>query len=84
MQSKSRYAEHTKLVLNMADQQGLDLPELFMRAEFSPDDLDEAVDRCLGCTQPQACTDGLARGRFENAVPGYCRNSDMLDMLKTP
>ena len=83
MQYESKRTEHTKLVLSMADRQGLDLQEMILRAEFSEEDLESAVDRCVGCTKPEACTSLLNSGVQIPNLPSYCRNGDVFGALKT-
>ena len=83
MQTESKYAKHTKLVLDMADRQGLDLAEMFMRAEFSEDELEHAVSRCVGCSQPEACSTLLESEPREIDLPAYCRNGDLFAELKS-
>lgn len=74
---------HTRLVLGMADRQGLDLQDLAMRAELSEDRFEHAVDRCLGCTAPDACKSLLATAGPQLDLPGYCRNGDLFDDLRS-
>jgi NADPH-dependent glutamate synthase beta subunit-like oxidoreductase len=80
---KSKRAEHTQLVLSMADRQGLDLQELILRAEFTDDQLEQAVDRCVGCTRPNACKSLLATFEPIPNIPDYCRNGDTFDALRS-
>lgn len=82
MQDETKRAEHTRLVLGMADRQDIDLPELVMRAEVSFDEMDEAIDKCLGCTQPSSCAQLLSSEAQSASLPAYCRNGDMFDRLK--
>ncbi|MCK0150098.1 13E12 repeat family protein [Marivita sp. S6314] len=82
MHTESKRAHHTKLVLDMADQQGVDLAELFMRAELTEDQLDNAVDRCVGCTNPNACRSLLDSAAHPVDLPDYCRNGDLFRSLK--
>ena len=82
MQDTSKRGHHTGLVLRMADRQNIDLAELVMRAEFSFDDLDQAVDKCLGCTQPGACASFLESDAAAGAIPNYCQNGDVFRALK--
>lgn len=82
MQETSRHAKHTQLVLKMADKQGIDLAELIMRAEFSMDDMEIAVDKCIGCTHPEDCAKRLDTAAETVSLPEYCRNGDMFERLK--
>jgi len=82
MQETSRHANHTRLVLKMADRQGIDLAELVMQAEFSMDDMEKAVEKCVGCTHPEECACLMDTQNEVFSLPEYCRNGDMFGMLK--
>lgn len=82
MPDESKREDHKRLVLGMADRQGLDLQEMILRAEFTEDQLEQAVDRCLGCTQPTACKCLLDTADTDFNLPDYCRNGDVFDALK--
>lgn len=82
MSYDSKRDAHTQLVLGMADRQGLDLQEMILRAELSEDQFDQAVDRCLGCTQPDACKCLLDSAVPQLNLPDYCRNGDLFDQLR--
>ncbi|MFP7672477.1 DUF6455 family protein [Marivita sp. S0852] len=83
MHTEYKRAQHTKLVLDMADRQNLDLTDLFMRAEFSEEQLDDAIDRCVGCTHPDACRKLLDSEESNVSLPDYCRNGDVFASLKS-
>lgn len=83
MQSESKHAQHTRLVLKMADKQGVDLAELIMRADVSFDEMEGAVEKCLGCTHPTECACLLETGAKTLSLPEYCRNGDLFDRLKS-
>lgn len=72
---------HTHLVLGMADRQGLDLQEMVLRADLSEDQFEQAVDRCLGCTQPDACKCLLDSALPQINLPDYCRNGDLFGIV---
>lgn len=74
---------HTKLVLGMADRQGLDLQELLLRADLSEEQFEQAVDRCLGCTQPDACKCLLETSGPKLNLPDYCRNDGLFGQLSS-
>ncbi|MCR9168677.1 MULTISPECIES: DUF6455 family protein [Marivita] len=74
---------HTQLVLAMADRQGLDLQELMMRAELSEDRFEHAVDRCFGCTAPDACKCLLETAGPQLNLPDYCRNEAFFDDMRS-
>lgn len=78
MTETSKRDEHARLVLRMADRQGLDLQEMIVRAEFTEEQLDDAIDGCMGCTQPAACKCALDSAGPSLEVPEYCRNADLL------
>jgi hypothetical protein len=80
---ESKRAEHTRLVLTMADRQGFDLQEMIIRAEFTEDQLELAVDRCVGCTRSHTCKSLLATSEPVLKLPDYCRNGDAFDALKS-
>ena len=82
MPDDSKRAHHTRLVLGMADRQGLDLQELTLRGKFSEDQMEAAVNRCLGCTQPEACAHTLNSVATAPGLPDYCRNGDVFAALK--
>ena len=83
MQSRDTLKRHAHLVDEMATAQGLDLEEQILRGNLSIPELDDAVLRCTGCSQPCACEAWLA-GREAPVVapPAYCRNTRMFDMLR--
>lgn len=83
MPDDTKRADHTRLVLGMADRQGLDLNELILRGEVSEDQFEAAVDRCLGCTQPTACKCLLDSAASRLNLPDYCRNGDTFEALKS-
>lgn len=72
---------HTQLVLGMADRQGLDLQEMLLRAEISESQIEDAVDRCVGCTQANACKCLLDSTTSALNLPEYCRNGDLFQTL---
>ena len=83
MQYDSKRGDHTKLVLQMADKQGIDLAELVMRADVSPDELEDAVDRCVGCLHPTKCAHLLDNAGDTISLPGFCRNETLFERLKS-
>lgn len=83
MTDNSKRDEHGRLVLAMADRQGLDLQEMIVRAELSEDRFEHAVDRCMGCTQPTRCKGLLDSSRPTLRVPDFCRNDDLFIELKS-
>lgn len=83
MQSETVLKRHARLVDDMATARGLDLEEQMMRGKLSMSGLEDAVLRCTGCTNPDACEHWLATqtGTAE-ASPDYCRNAHVFDELK--
>lgn len=75
---------HADLVDRMANTLGLDLEEKIMQGKLEIDTLGEAVMRCTGCADPDACEQWLAaqEGTAPAAAPGLCRNADLFEMLK--
>ena len=83
MQSESKLRRHATLVDHMATAQGIDLEEAVLRGALSIPDLDDAVLRCTGCTQPCACERWLeALDAPADAAPTYCRNAALFVDLK--
>lgn len=82
MQETSRHAKHTRLVLKMADRQGIDLAELIMRSEFSLEDMEQAVEKCIGCTQPERCACLMETHSEALSLPEYCRNGGTFAKLQ--
>lgn len=83
MSYDSNRETHTRLVLSMADRQGLDLQEMILRADVSEHQFDEAVDRCVGCTQTEACKCLLDSAGPTLNLPEYCRNGDLFTSLRS-
>ncbi|MCI5110627.1 MAG: DUF6455 family protein [Marivita sp.] len=81
MSYDSKRDAHTKLVLGMADRQGVDLEEILLRGEILEDQFEDAVNKCLGCTQPVACKCLLDTAGPQINLPDYCRNGDLFDSL---
>ena len=85
MQSREQLRKHAALVDHMADTLGLDLQEEAMRGRLTFSEIEDAVLRCTGCTQPEACEHWLAtRGGSAEEPPAYCRNADLFDDLRHP
>lgn len=73
---------HAALVDRMATARGVDLEESMLRGKLSIPELDDAVLRCTGCTQPCACETWLDdQTEVAAASPGYCRNADLFTLL---
>ncbi|GAA0298434.1 DUF6455 family protein [Rhodovulum strictum] len=84
MSGQTKYGEHAALVEKMAEALGLDLTEEMMAGNWTPEDMQSTVSRCLGCTDPAHCKGWLgehAEGTEE--TPDYCRNKDLLEAMRT-
>ena len=83
MQSRETLKRHAGLVDSMANAQGLDLEEQMLRGNLSVGALEDAVLRCTGCAQPDACKAWLA-GQTDAvaAPPDYCRNAELFAELR--
>ena len=78
MQDPKTLKRHAVLLDRMASTRGLDLEETMLRGSLSIPDLDDAVLRCTGCTQPGACETWLdAQSGTVAQTPVYCRNADL-------
>lgn len=75
---------HAQLVNDMAGTVGADLPRALAEGRITGEGLREAVIRCTGCTEAEACGHWLDahQGKAETA-PGYCRNAALFERLKT-
>lgn len=83
MQSRSTLKRHAALVDRMATAQGIDLEEQVLRGNLSIGELEDAVLRCTGCTDPGACDHWLAAQESPaDAAPDYCRNAHVFRELK--
>ncbi|MEX5727542.1 hypothetical protein Ga0609869_000895 [Rhodovulum iodosum] len=83
MSGQSKFDEHADLVQKMAEALGIDLTEAMMAGNWTPEDMQATVKRCLGCTDPAHCKGWLtdnAAGSEE--TPGYCRNKDLLEAMR--
>ena len=82
MAHTDRYTRHARLVSKMADRIGLDLVEAMQRGQVDSEDLRGMVNRCAGCTNPEACSDLLADGHTHGVAPEYCRNAHIFEALR--
>ena len=83
MQSRTTLKRHARLVDTMAEAQGIDLEEAILRGKMSISDLDDAVLRCTGCSDPGRCERFLgAVDRMIESVPDFCRNDELFSELK--
>lgn len=83
MSVTKRFDHHAKLVAQMADTLGVDLPEQMQRGELDSEDLRQMVHKCTGCTRPGQCATWLAaNAQGAAAAPSYCRNADTMAQLR--
>ncbi|WP_168797884.1 DUF6455 family protein [Pacificoceanicola onchidii] len=83
MPNRTTLRRHAYLVDEMANAQGLDLEEQVFRGTLSIPDLDDAVLRCTGCTDPGSCEVWLeSRTETAGAPPSYCRNHVLFAELR--
>ncbi|SPF81166.1 DUF6455 family protein [Pseudoprimorskyibacter insulae] len=83
MTSTKTLRRHAALVDSMANTLGIDLQEQALRGNLPISEIEDAVLRCTGCTQPDACEHWLAtRSGVEPETPSYCRNSDLFEDLR--
>ena len=82
MEWRNKHDRHAVLVDRMAEKLGIDLEEKQLRAELSPEALEGAVVRCMGCDDPVGCDRWVSEDNEKaSETPGYCRNSDFLKSL---
>lgn len=74
---------HAALVDRMATTLNVDLEEATLRGALPPETLVDAVLRCTGCANPDACDHWLEdhQGTVEHSPPSYCRNTELLKSL---
>jgi len=88
MPTNKTLRRHAELVDRMAGALGLDLQEVVMRGQLSPDELPDMVLRCTGCGNPEGCEVWLVKSAaradapVSGAAPYYCRNAGVFDDLK--
>ena len=83
MASNATNKRHADLVDRMASALGIDLEEKIMQGQLQIDTLGDAVLRCTGCADPEACERWLAEQEGVAAKgPEMCRNSDLFELLK--
>lgn len=80
----NRYAA---LMNRMAETLGVDLSEAIAEGRLPAEGWREAVVRCTGCSDPEGCQHWLAEHAADeaapDAAPGFCRNRDLMDSLRT-
>lgn len=76
---------HAALVSRMAETLGLDLTDALAHGVLTGEQWREAVLRCTGCDDPDACLSWMvARGGAQAiaAAPQPCRNAALFDDLR--
>ena len=82
MQSQATLKRHATLFDDMAQARGIDLEEEMLRGNLRMMELEDAILRCTGCSQPDACEHWLASQNGPVAEgPSYCRNSELFQTL---
>jgi hypothetical protein len=84
MTTNTTIKRHADLVDRMATARGVDLEQATMEGRLSFDRLTDAVLACTGCAHPGECEAWLgAQSGVAEATPGYCRNADLFETLKS-
>ena len=79
MKHSGRFERHEALMNRMGDQNGAD-PVLSVQVGLlTPEEYNDAVLACTGCSAVEACESHLAVG--EAGIPSYCRNEGTLRRL---
>ncbi|BAQ69937.1 hypothetical protein NHU_02790 [Rhodovulum sulfidophilum] len=83
MSGQTKYDEHVHLVEKMAEVLGVDLDEETMAGRWTPEDMQDSVSRCLGCTDPSQCRSWLwTHDAGAGETPDYCRNKDLMEAMR--
>lgn len=83
MQSQQTLKRHAILVDRMAGHMGIDLEEAALRGRITISGIEDAVLRCTGCAQADACESALdTKSAPQGKTPSFCRNADLFDKLK--
>ncbi|MFT4151023.1 MAG: DUF6455 family protein [Paracoccaceae bacterium] len=72
------------LTRGMARVLGVDLTDAVVEGWLSRPELGAMVDRCGACPHEARCLDWLSRHVSAPALPGYCRNRQALEALRSP
>lgn len=79
MSYHDKLARHEALMTRMADLNGADLALAGQVGLVSPEEVFEAAQACMGCSEVQACERHLAAG--EPGLPEFCRNGETMQQL---
>lgn len=83
MHEQGTLKRHAGLLDDMANAQGIDLEEAVLAGGLTIPDIEDAVLRCAGCKQPDACSVWLkSQEHLADKAPDYCRNTAMFTTLK--
>ena len=78
----AKLRHHAALFDDTASRLGLDLQEAAIRGALKFEEISDAVLRCAGCSEPEACARWLKDEGAVVAVPQYCRNTNLLKRLQ--
>lgn len=79
---KQGFAFHADLVRRMAGKLGLDLTRELEVGRISFDGMDDAVHRCMGCSDPEGCTLWLDEHQGgSHDAPEICQNRALFKRL---
>ena len=81
MTDRDRLRRHADLVDRMASTLGIDLQEVAIKGDVSPDEISDIVLRCADCPNPDDCAGFLARNTNSKCTPEYCRNQELFGRL---
>lgn len=85
MLGRATLKRHAALVDRMAEARGVDLEEQILRGNLRIGELDDAVLRCTGCSNPDGCEHWLTQveqnGATVSDTPAQCRNARVFSEL---
>lgn len=76
----NRMNQQADLMEEMIDT--LDLREALESRADNANVIRRAANRCMGCTETDACQSWLEEHKTAEQSPSYCRNHDMFERLK--
>lgn len=80
------YNRHAAMMNRMAQQMGADLTAEMAEGRMSGEGWKDALVRCTGCTEPEACMVWLSEHDPDTnpakAPPAYCENRLMMSRLR--
>ena len=78
----AKLRHHAALFDDTASRLGLDLQEAAIRGALKFEAISDAILRCTGCSEPEACARWLKEEGAVVAVPQFCRNTNLLKRLQ--